>query len=383
MKICGIICEYNPFHNGHLHLIQQAKQKTNADAIVCIMSGNFVQRGEIAVMDKYTRAKHAVLAGADAVIELPTTFATSNAELFAKGAIHILSSIPDFSYLCFGAENANKEKLLSTAKLLLNEPEEVSQKIKEQLANGVSYAKARTLAWKEYIDEEYLSSPNNILAIEYTKALLAKNCNASLVPVQRVGGGYHDETLHDNYSSATAIRNAINCKNAEILRNLPDFVAQDLPTSTDNCLTELEKLALLNKPAQEIAKVCDCSEGLENSLKRCAEQNSPNFVEELTNARYTSSRIRRIALQTLLNITSEKIVEGLQNPLYIQLLGAKKDRIDVLSTLAKSEFPLLTKYTPPEHLPSAARTLYEIDLYADKLFAIAKHTQIKKGNIFY
>ena len=124
MKIYAIICEYNPFHNGHLYQLQKARE-LGADAILCIMSGNFVQRGEASVMDKYTRAKHAVMAGADIVIELPTVFATSNAELFAKGAVKLLSSIPNVSNLCFGAENADKNAFLSTAQLLQNEPEEI------------------------------------------------------------------------------------------------------------------------------------------------------------------------------------------------------------------------------------------------------------------
>lgn len=383
MKICGIICEYNPFHNGHLYLLNEAKRHTNADAIVCIMSGPFVQRGELAIMDKYTRAKHAVLAGADAVIELPATYATSNAELFAKGAIHILSSIPNFAYLCFGAENANAEKLINTAKLLLNEPKEVSDKIKEQLSSGVGYAKARAAAWQGVIDEDYLSSPNNILAIEYAKALLAKNTTVQFLPICRIGGAYNDDTLHENFSSATAIRDGLKRGAHGVCCNLPKFVAKDLPSSLENSLEALEKLSILNKTPQEIAQACDCTEGLENAFKRCAEQNTTDFIQELTTMRYTSSRIRRIALQTLLNITRENILNGLQNPLYLNLLGAKKDRVDVLSALSKSSFPLLTKYIPPENLSGFAKTIYETDLYADKIFAIAKNTQIKKGNIFY
>ena len=140
MKICAIICEYNPFHNGHLYQLREAKRLSGADALLCIMSGNFVQRGEAAIMDKYTRAKHAVLAGADVVIELPTIFATSNAELFAKGAISILSTIPNVDTLCFGAENANKTAFYLAARYLNDEPEEVSQKIKETAATGVSSA---------------------------------------------------------------------------------------------------------------------------------------------------------------------------------------------------------------------------------------------------
>ena len=132
MKICAIICEYNPFHNGHLYHIQEAKRLSGADCILCLMSGNFVQRGEEAILNKFTRAKHAVLAGADIVIELPTIFATSNAEIFAKGAISLLSAIPSVEYLCFGAETANADAFLQTAKLLNDEPDEVSFKIKQE-----------------------------------------------------------------------------------------------------------------------------------------------------------------------------------------------------------------------------------------------------------
>ena len=137
------------------------------------------------------------------------------------------------------------------------------------------------------------------------------------------------------------------------------------------------------KTPQEIALTCDCNEGLENAFKRCAEQNTPNLVQELTTTRYTSSRIRRIALQSLLNIRRDTILESLQNPLYIQLLGAKKERKDVLTALSQSSFPLLTKYTPPEQLSGVAKTVYETDLFADKVFAIASNVQIIKGNIFY
>ncbi len=383
MKICGIICEYNPFHNGHLYLLERAKAQTNADAIVCIMSGNFLQRGEAAVLDKYTRAKHAVLAGADAVIELPTPFATANAELFAKGAIHLLTSIPHFSHLCFGAENANLEKLIQTAKLLLSEPKEVSWKIKDGLTQGMSYAKARAFAWKGVIDESYLSSPNNILGVEYVKALLAKNSNAQILPIQRIGGGYLDENMAEKYSSATAIRKAMIENLPQASSQVPSFVEKDFPkTLTDN-LETLEKFALFSRSLEEIASVCDCSEGLENAFKRCAEQNTPNLVAELTTSRYTASRIRRIALHNLLNIPRSLIFDGLAEPLYLNVLAAKKCRKDVLSALSKASVPLLTKYQNPEELPNTAKRFYQTDIFADKIFSIVRNVQIQKGDIFY
>ena len=143
MKICAVICEYNPFHNGHLYQLREAKKYSQADALLCIMSGNFVQRGEAAIVDKFTRAKHAVLGGADAVIELPTIFATSNAELFAKGAISILSSIPAVSTLCFGAETNNTAAFLQAAALFNAEPEEISQEI--TLYRAILYIKSYDL----------------------------------------------------------------------------------------------------------------------------------------------------------------------------------------------------------------------------------------------
>ena len=172
MKFCTIICEYNPFHNGHRYQLAEAKAHSNTDATLCLMSGNFVQRGEASVCDKFTRAKHAVLGGADIVLELPTLFATSNAELFAKGAISILSKIPSATTLCFGAETAYKPAFLSAAQLLKEEPKEVSQKLKELISSGVSYAKARAESWAEFLPQDLLHSPNNILGLEYTKAII-------------------------------------------------------------------------------------------------------------------------------------------------------------------------------------------------------------------
>ena len=208
MKICAIICEYNPFHNGHLYQIQAAKAATGADAILCLMSGNFVQRGEAAVFEKHLRAKHALLGGADAVIELPAVFATSNAEIFAKGAVKLLSSVPDVKMLSFGTETASEKELLNAATLLLNEPKEISERIRKRLQDGVSYAKARAEAWEDKIPQELLTSPNNILALEYAKAILTYQADIKLFPIKRLGGGYNETALNGSYSSATSIRTA-------------------------------------------------------------------------------------------------------------------------------------------------------------------------------
>ena len=377
MKICAIICEYNPFHNGHLYQLREAKRFSGADAVVCVMSGNFVQRGEAAIMDKYTRAKHAVLAGADVVIELPTPFATANAELFAKGAVTLLSSIPAVDTLCFGAENTDKLAFISAARYLNDEPKEVSDKIKAAVSGGMSYAKARAQAWAGFIPMEILSSSNNILGLEYTKALLSIGADISILPIARVGAGYNDGELKENFSSATAIREAIQ-KGEDFSDNLPEFVAKDLPNSLENRLDTLEKYAILSKSTDEIKRVCDCTEGLENALKKAAKL-PEKLVETLTSARYTSSRIRRIALQNLLNIDETLILESLSAPLYLRILAAKKERGDVLSALGESSFPILVRAHDEKVLSGVAKRCFDTDVFAEKIYGLLYHTTKEKS----
>ena len=210
MKICFAVCEYNPFHNGHLYHLEYIRKKLNPDYVVIVMSGNFTQRGEIAAMDKYTRAIHAVKAGADAVIELPTVFATANAEIFAKGAIKLINYCSGEKILCFGTESGEKTKIISTASALLTESKEFKKLYKEELKTGVTAIKAKCNALEklniENLDFDLLKSPNNILGIEYAKAVIQSKADIDLQPIIRKGAGYNDEVLYDEISSASAIR---------------------------------------------------------------------------------------------------------------------------------------------------------------------------------
>lgn len=379
MKICGIICEYNPFHNGHLYQLQEAKKRSNADAVLCIMSGNFVQRGEAAIMDKFTRAKHAVLGGADVVIELPTVFATSNAEIFAKGAISLLSSIPDLTTICFGAETADAEAFWRTARLMNDEPKEVSETIKTLTASGMSYAKARACAWKDVLDTDLLTSPNNILGVEYTRAILQRNADIDILPIQRVGSGYHDTSIHEEFSSASAIRAGLQ-NGTHLADTLPEYVCQDLPDALTENLDTLEKYAILSHNAEYIARICDCTEGLENAFKKAALETQP-LVNTLTSARYTASRIRRIALQCLLNIDEQLIRDSLRAPLYLRVLAVKKERSDVLTALSHSTFPTLIRARDEDVLADVAKLAYGKDVFSENVYTLLYNKQ-KKGNIF-
>ena len=372
MKICAIICEYNPFHNGHLYHIQTAKKLSGADKILCVMSGNFVQRGEGAILEKRIRAKHAVLAGADAVLELPSIFSTSNAELFAKGAIKLISAIPNVTTLCFGSENAEKAEFLTAGKLLNDEPQDVSDEIKRLLSTGIGYAKARANAYSKYIQNDFLLKPNNLLGLEYTRALLKLNSKIEILPIIRQGNDYLDTSLAENFSSATAIREAIKQGKTENLpTNIPEFTLKDIKNAKIPDLLSLEKLAVLTKSKQEIARVCDCTEGLENAFKQVAENNLSDFEKELTSPRYTSARIRRIALQTLLGIEETLIRSALGSPLYLRVLAVNKLDEEILSLLGKSAYPLLVKNSDAKKLSNVAKEVFEKEEFCDRIYAIA------------
>ncbi len=375
MKICAIICEYNPFHNGHLYQLREAKRRCEADAVLCLMSGNFVQRGEAAIAEKYTRARHAVLSGADVVVDLPTVFAVANAELFAKGAIHMLSAVPEITSLCFGCENADKESLLNAAALLNDEPPSVSRKIRSLVGTGLSYAKARAEAWKNLLPENLLNAPNNILALEYTKAILRERPDIDVVPIQRRGGGYLDTSLKNDFSSASAIRGCLR-NGTPIVGNLPEYVKKDLPNELETKSDALEKYAILTADANDLKKICDCTEGLENAFKKAALL-SPSLSETLTSARYTSSRIRRIALHALLHISESDIRESLSAPLYFRVLSANKSRTDVLSSLSNAA-PLLIRAHDEDKLTDAAKRCYEIDRFAEEIYSLLYETKNEK-----
>ena len=232
MKICFAICEYNPFHNGHLKHINYIKQNLGVDSIAVILSGNFTERGDVAVLDKYTRATHAIKAGADIVLELPTVFATSNAEIFAKGAIKLINAVECQKSLCFGTESQEKSDIYLACDLSLNETAEFKKELIKQLKSGVSYAKARATTLKTLNDgcESAISTPNNILGVEYVKAIKQSGNNIQVYTLKRQGGAFNDSALKKEISSALAIRTAIESGNFNGVKNgVPPFVFSDLP----------------------------------------------------------------------------------------------------------------------------------------------------------
>ena len=351
-KVLGIVGEYNPFHNGHLYHLEESKKMTSSNYTVAVISGNFTQRGSTAIIDKWSRAEMAIKNGIDLVIELPVLYATSSAENFADGAIKILDSLKVVDYISFGAETSDIDVLDNFADILYKEPLKYRSFLTHELKKGISFPKARENALLMYLNgnRKYinvLSSPNNILGIEYIKALKKHKSNIKPISIARFETGYNDVKYSGNIASATAIRNIIKNGGFDALRKL-------LPNSSygvliDNIkqghiipdLSVFEKQIIYNLRSmfpEEIAELAEVSEGLEHSLKNAAD--SCNTLEELLNKikskRYTSTRLQRILLYSLLNITKKDIELSKKTMPYIRVLGLNKRGKFLISEIAKA-----------------------------------------------
>ncbi len=377
MKILAIICEFNPFHNGHAYLIEKAKKTADCDAVLCIMSGNFTQRGDMCIFDKYTRARHAVLSGADCVIQLPAPFAVAPAEIFAKGAIKILSSIPEVTAVAFGCESGSEQDFINSAKLLIEENEKLKRILNEKLSAGESYIKSYASAFEACGGADgLLNKPNNILALEYTKAIIRLNANIGILPFERVGAGYNDEELKENFSSASAIRGNLN--HEMVKRNVPDFVYSDIKNSAD---TREFKSFLRHKlfltDADGLKNIFGCSEGLENKLKNLENEPFESIIEKATSKRYSSSRIKRILCANALELYRHDCESYLNEDLYIRPLAVKRICADkLLSALAKSNYPVATGIDS-DKLTQTAKECFEKDRKEFNLYNFLTHSNKK------
>jgi len=381
MKILGIITEYNPFHNGHLYHLFKAKEITGADYVVAVMSGNFLQRGEPAIINKWARTKMALNAGVDLLIELPFVFSTQDANGFAFGAIKLLDSLQIIDYLCFGCETDNLDTLYSISNFLHIEPQKYKELIVSNSKNGYEFPRARAQAICEYhrifgIDglekispselNKLLKYPNNILALEYIKHLINLKSKIKPIAIKRMGASYHQKNIKGKISSATSIRNEI--LNSLSFPKTNPFIINDKIKSTipQSVFPILEKelregrgpiifdsyrqyiLATLRRMSlEDISRVQGVTEGLENRIKKASLKSCT--VEQLINSiktrRYTRTKIQRIILHLMTNL-SKKDVKTLNRcgPLYARVLGFSKKGKTLLKTIKKiSSTPLISK----------------------------------------
>ena len=379
MKFCAVICEYNPFHNGHLYKLNKIREESGCDKILCVMSGNFTQRGEAALLSKYERAKLAVENGADVVLELPTAFAVAPAEIFAEGAVSLIATIPSVTSLAFGCESGTKEDFLAAAEATLSESKEFKALIKENMKDGTSYVKARTdaaLSLNSDIDEALLTSPNNILGVEYCRALLSRNSDISPLPIPRVGGGYADTSMLADFSSATALRGALLMEKRPakaLKRNLPKNVYAALEAWKPCAFETTVLTALLTAPADTVAECTDCSEGLENRLQAMTRSN-PEYsamLKKTVSKRYTLSRLKRILCQNFLGLRLKDVRDYLSSPLYLNVLATEKaDGEKLLSELSRSSLPLLVRKSDTLPLKRNALACFEQDAKANDLYNV-------------
>ncbi len=369
MKTIGIVAEYNPFHNGHLYQLQASREQTGADCAVVVMSGNYTQRGEPAIVDKWARAEMALHSGADLVIELPVAYAMGSAEYFAYGAVKLLDSLGVINMLCFGSEAGSIENLSKAARILADEPESYRSQLKEYLSKGLSFPAARQRAMSFYSMSTYgkdhlsclLKSPNNILGIEYLKALLRLKSNITPMTIERVGSDYNSAELSGKMSSATSIRRTIYDNPWDIAREL---LVTTLPQWTTDILGhqfeagkgpifpenyELPVISALRKMSLEDIKLLPYMEdGLEYRIRLASDKAGSyhELLDMIGTRRYTNTRIQRILFSMLIGLTKDKFdyFNSIGGPAYIRILGLSRTGRKLLASVRKSAaLPLITK----------------------------------------
>ncbi len=389
-KVLGIVAEYNPFHNGHLYHLRESKKITGSTYTVTIISGNYTQRGSTALIDKWSRAEIALKNGIDLVLELPVVYATSSAENFADGAIKILNSMKLVNYLSFGAETADVKSLQTIAEILYKEPKEYKNYLAKELQAGQAYPKAREKALFLYLnkDKKYLniiSLPNNILGIEYLKALKKYNSNIEPIAIPRLQTNHKDLNYSKNMASSTAIRNIIKNHKFDIAQKLMPKgsylnILKNLELGhvvSDLCVFEHEIIyKLRSMSTYEISLLPDVTEGLEFLIKKAA--NSCNNIKELINIvkskRYTSTRIYRILLYALLDIYKKDINLSKQLQPYIRVLGFNEHGKDLISQISKAN-PELNIITSVKKFVNTnnnnnLKTMLDKDIFATDIYTI-------------
>lgn len=366
MKIVATIAEYNPLHTGHLLQMDDAKRRLQPDAYAIVMSGNFTERGDIAIAEKHRRAVWAIKSGADIVIELPFFYAVNCAEKFAEGAMKTLSAFKAPLTVAFGSESGDIDKLAALSRATHNESEEQKIIIKKALKEGRQLVKARAAALDFYGD----FTPNNILGIEYIH--YAEKYGFEVYTSRRQGG-YLDMGTDGEYASATAIRKGIfDGRIDDISKFLPDYVINSLDNCvSDAALFDMVSYSLNSSDNIALSSLHEVTEGLENRIRKFAE--TSYSYDELINSvkckRYTMARIKRIMLYALTNLTKSKINELYHTPPYARVLAVRRGREDLLNMLSKSN--LVTREKDVALMPGEVRRAIEFEKLCDSVYFIA------------
>ncbi len=388
MNISGIIVEYNPLHNGHLYHINKTKELTNCDALICVMSGNFAQRGIPSPIDKWTKTKMALNNGVDLVLELPTIYSVSSADFFSYGAVSLLNSLGIVDNICFGSEQGDINDIYNISNILLHEPIEFKSLLKTYLDKGIVFPLARANALYDYLiaskndisnllSNDFFRSSNNILGIEYCKNLLKLNSSIKPYTIKREGASYNSNMLHNKFSSATAIRKFLkeNGPLLELEGHVPHSVLTELMnlhsknyefTFEDSMFTYIKYKSATSK--NSLINLPDVSEGLDNRIIKSL-QNNPNYgaaLQDIKSKRYTYTRISRILCQYFIgfdNFDSKKLRE-IPCP-YARVLGFNSNGKSILKSIkSNSSIPLYTK------LPKDQNATLKLDIQSTRAYSI-------------
>ena len=398
MKTVGVIAEYNPFHNGHAWHMQEAKRISGADFCVVVMSGNFVQRGAPATLDKYARTQMALACGADLVLELPVSWALGSAEYFASGAVSLLNSLDSVDFLCFGSECGKLAPLHETAQILNSEPDEYRLFLKKNLKAGKSFPLARANALEQYLPNAPVSSllrePNNILGIEYLKALLRFDSRIQPFTISRTGSAYHSHTLHGTFSSATALRKLLDSAKLSSLKSetpLPVYeillgeLGKSCPVSIRDFSPLLHYRLLSIASPEELTDFQDVSAELADRMFRLIPgfEDIEQFISLVKTKQYTESRISRCLFHILLDIRMETVQAQQDNGWnsYARILGLRKKSSSLLRKIKeRSCIPLITKLADAKKLLSPEQMEFlKKDIYASEVFQCVTTGKFKQG----
>lgn len=403
MKVIGIVAEYNPFHNGHAYHIEQTRLTTGADYVIAVISGNFVQRGAPAIFDKFTRAKMALQGGVDLVLELPSHFACSSAPDFAQGAIDLLDSLGVVGYLSFGSECGNLSLLEQIACITMEETGLFSSTLREYLQQGFSYPKAFATAFTLSNPEEQqlskvIAEPNNLLGIEYLKAL--KRRKSSIIPttILRNGSNYHDTHFTSPLCSALAIRSTLanatqlNCSVDELSNYMPmesyDVCQEAYCSETSVVSNDFSNLLLYQLRLHQqtgYTSFYDVPEGLSNRIIKYLPQFTTidDFCNLLKTKDYTFARISRCLLHILLNIKQDHMIDYTKDSYahYARILGFSQDKVALLHQIKQStKIPIITKLADAhKHLEPLSLQMLEETILHSELYHLPLQNKNKKN----
>lgn len=396
MKVLGIVSEYNPFHNGHLLQIKKSKEELNATHVVAIMSGSFTQRGIPSVIDKWSKANIALLNGVDLVVELPVFFSCSNAEVFSKGAIKLLNETNSIDYLSFGAEDNNIEKLNLIADIYMENSETLNLRMKNNLKQGLSYLKSMELSLSEIYPtlnvKEIISKSNNILAIEYLKALKFYNSKITPYPIKRIGPLHNSRQIHENITSASNIRNLLVDFNYK-----KNIIKELVPPSSFSILSNFynryDKFVYYNDFLEVLKykiiieknydNYIDYENGLENRLFHYLDKskNIYELIDNIHSKRYTKSRISRFLNNILLDLKKNDIDNALNSQSnYIRILGSNKKGFEIINKIRKnSELQVIEKFSKVNKIKKSNEMTFPLkEIEATNIYNIALNNPLNQ-----